>query len=98
MADGIGTGNADGGGREREREIICIFANRCGEEDGKLRFDEPGEWAEGEGVRYAGSSWIGKVVVGKGEVFMGAVLGRGEEGVCVVDTEEGGKGWVVDVA
>lgn len=82
-------------GEKGEREIICVFANRCGEEDGKLRYDEPGEWEAGEGVRYAGSSWIGKIAVGKGEVFMGGVLGRGEEGVCGFDSEGmGGKrGW-----
>lgn len=83
------------GERERGREVICVFANRCGEEAGKMRYDEPGGWEEGEGARYAGSSWIGKMVVGKKEVVIGGRMGRGEEGFCVVDTEEVGKGWKV---
>ncbi|KAL8803594.1 MAG: hypothetical protein Q9182_003099 [Xanthomendoza sp. 2 TL-2023] len=68
-------------------EVVCVFANRCGEEGGRVVPDllGEGEEGEGEGVRYAGSSWVGKV--GKGEVVVGGVMGRGEEGVLVVDTE-----------
>ncbi|KAL8922881.1 MAG: hypothetical protein Q9172_003387 [Xanthocarpia lactea] len=78
------------------REVICVFANRCGEEPGrimpavgsKLGEDE----GEGEGVRYAGSSWIGKIGVGRGEVVVGGIMGRAEEGVLVVETEGLGVG------
>ncbi|KAL8734885.1 MAG: hypothetical protein Q9166_001237 [cf. Caloplaca sp. 2 TL-2023] len=90
-----------------EREVICVFANRCGEEAGRVVPDVKGdlggeggkegkEDVEAEGVRYAGSSWIGKV--GKGEVVIGRVMGRAEERVCVVETEGlgvGGRGWRV---
>ncbi|KAI4131625.1 MAG: hypothetical protein LQ338_001139 [Usnochroma carphineum] len=85
-----------------EVERICVFANRCGAESGRVLPDvlmsEEGGKEEGEGVRYAGSSWIG--VVGSGRVRLGRVMGSGEEGVCgVVDTEallgEDGRGWEV---
>lgn len=46
---------------------------------------------QGAGARYAGSSWVGKV--GRGKVVLGSVMGRGEEGVGVVDTD--GRGWEV---
>ncbi|KAL9021026.1 MAG: hypothetical protein Q9185_001694 [Variospora sp. 1 TL-2023] len=70
---------------------VCVFANRCGEEAGKAH---PNEDGEGDGVRYAGSSWIG--VVGKGRVRLGRIMGKGVEGVCgVVDTKslDAGGGW-----
>lgn len=65
---------------EGEEEIVAVFANRCGEELGKNPLG-----AE-EGVRYAGSSWIGRV--GRGQVRIWGMLGKAEEGVCVIDTEE----------
>ncbi|KAI4192135.1 MAG: hypothetical protein LQ348_003261 [Seirophora lacunosa] len=76
-----------------DEERICVFANRCGEEAGKAH---PNEVGEGNGVRYAGSSWIG--VVGKGRVRLGRIMGKVEEGVCgVVDTDllDVGGGWEV---
>jgi len=66
---------------EGKDEVIAVFANRSGEESGKSPLGE-----EEEGVRYAGSSWIGRV--GMGEVRIWGMLGRAEERVCVVDTEE----------
>ncbi|KAL8736832.1 MAG: hypothetical protein Q9181_002296 [Wetmoreana brouardii] len=69
--------------QHREKEFICVFANRCGEEAGKMH---PNEVGNGPGVRYAGSSWVGKV--GREKVILGGVLGRAEEGILVVDTEE----------
>ncbi|KAL8657909.1 MAG: hypothetical protein Q9226_001459 [Calogaya cf. arnoldii] len=91
---------------EGDREVICVFANRCGEEPGRVMpnvlvqkneddDEEDEEDGEGAEVRYAGSSWIGKVGVGKGKLIVGGIMGRSEEGVLVVETEgmgEGGKG------
>lgn len=61
---------------EAEREVIAAFGNRCGE----------------EGVRYAGSSWVGKV--GNGVVKICEIMGRAEEGVIVADTEKEPK-WIL---
>ena len=55
---------------EAEREVIAAFGNRCGE----------------EGVRYAGSSWVGKI--GNGVVKICEIMGRAQEGVIVADTEK----------
>lgn len=46
------------------------------------------------GVRYAGSSWVGKV--GKGQVRIWEIVGRAEESLCVADTEEKPK-WVLQM-
>lgn len=84
---------------QSETEIVCVFANRCGEEPGRAVPDVMAgkdEEGEGEGVRYAGSSWVGKVGVGGDRVVVGGLMGRGEEGVLVVETEgldEDGRGW-----
>lgn len=81
-----------------DREVICVFANRCGEEAGRVvpdvlaKEDEEERDGEGAGVRYAGSSWIGKVGVGRGKVVVGGIMGRSEEGVLVVDTAGMGVG------
>ncbi|KAL8828050.1 MAG: hypothetical protein Q9191_002821 [Dirinaria sp. TL-2023a] len=56
----------------KDEEVIVIFANRCGE--------EPGD------VRYAGSSWVGKV--GKGKIKIWDIAGRDEERVINVDTRD----------
>ncbi|KAL8909578.1 MAG: hypothetical protein Q9207_000076 [Kuettlingeria erythrocarpa] len=83
-----------------DKKTTCVFANRCGEEPGRtvpnvLSEEKEGEGG-GEGVRYAGSSWVGFLEHGK--VRMGRVMGRAEEGVLVVDTEAlaMGGGWVVE--
>lgn len=55
-----------------EREVLVVMVNRCGVE-------EPS-------VRYVGTSWVGKV--GRGKVEVWGLMGKGEEGVLVVDTEE----------
>ncbi|KAI4177781.1 MAG: hypothetical protein LQ343_000245 [Gyalolechia ehrenbergii] len=73
------------------RETICVFANRCGEEPGMKVINMNMNRDQGAGARYAGSSWVGKV--GRGKVVLGSVMGRGEEGVGVVDTD--GRGWEV---
>ena len=65
---------------QAEKEVIAVFANRCGEEAG----NHPS--GVEEGVRYAGSSWIGKV--GNGVVKIWEILGRAEEAVMVVDTDQ----------
>lgn len=65
-----------------EQEVVVVCSNRCGEEAGK----NPAQpWAE-NGVRYAGSSWIGKV--GGDKVKIWAIAGRGREEVVVVDTDK----------
>ncbi|KAL9612103.1 MAG: hypothetical protein Q9167_003290 [Letrouitia subvulpina] len=63
-------------------EVITVFANRCGEEPGKMFYTD----VEDTGVRYAGTSWIGRI--GKGRIRVGGIMGAWEEGVVVVDTEE----------
>lgn len=65
---------------EAEKEVITVIANRCGEEAGKSPLGIE------EGVRYAGSSWIGKV--GNGVVKIWEVMGRAEEAVIVADTDK----------
>jgi protein N-terminal amidase len=64
-----------------EKEVIIIFANRCGEE-GEAPLIGP--------VRYAGSSTVMGITKGDGridgEVRLWDILGRAEEGVLVVDT------------
>ena len=63
---------------------------QTGNTDGKIMFQcgqEPGKNPLGieEGVRYAGSSWIGKVR--NRVVMIWDIMGRAEEGVVVVDTD-----------
>ena len=65
---------------EADKEVVAVFANRCGGEEGKNPLG--GE----EGVKYAGTSWIGKV--GNGVVRIWEIMGRAEEGVIIVDTHE----------
>lgn len=55
-----------------EREVLVVMVNRCGVE-------EPD-------VRYVGTSWVGKV--GRGKVKIWGMMGKWEEGVLVVNTEE----------
>lgn len=71
---------------EAEKEVIAVFGNRCGQEAGKNPLGVE------EGVRYAGSSWIGKV--GNGVAKIWEIMGRAEEGVMVADTEKEPK-WVL---
>ena len=63
------------------REVVVVCANRCGEESGR----NPCGQVE-EGVRYAGTSWVGRI--GKGKVSVWGLLGRGEEGLLLVDTDD----------
>ncbi|KAF2766779.1 carbon-nitrogen hydrolase, partial [Teratosphaeria nubilosa] len=76
--------------------IVVVFANRCGIEGNKIggiHIDNGEEVEEGSRVCYAGSSCVMRLQAGnvrmyeksKGEV---AILGKGEEGVLVVDTEQ----------
>ena len=73
-----------------EKEVLVACANRCGEEPGKNPANLDGE----DGVRYAGSSWVG--LIGKGEVRLWGILGRMQEGVLVVETAEEPK-WTWDI-
>lgn len=71
---------------EAEKEVLVVCANRCGEEPGKNPLGPE------DGVRYAGSSWVGKV--GKGQVTMWDIVGRAQECICFADTEVEPK-WVL---
>ena len=72
---------------EAEKEILTVFANRCGEEAGKNPLGIE------EGVRYAGSSCIGKV--GNGVVKIWEISGRAEEAVIVADTDKEEPKWTL---
>ena len=69
---------------EADNEVVVVCANRAGEEDGK----NPCGQLE-EGVRYAGTSWIGKI--SNGRVSVWGMLGRLEEGLLLADLEEPSK-------
>ena len=71
---------------EAEKEVIAVFGNRCGEEAGKNPVGIE------EGVRYAGSSWVGEI--GNGVVKIWDIMGRAEEGILIVDTQEEPK-WIL---
>ena len=60
-----------------EKEVIVVVANRSGEEPGGT------DHMRREGVRYAGSSWVG--MAGQGKITVWEMLGRAEEGVLVAD-------------
>ena len=62
-----------------EKEIIVVCANRSGIEPGKNPIGEE------EGVRYAGSSWVG--TVGMGVVRIWQITGKAVEEVIVADTK-----------
>ncbi|KAK0512816.1 hypothetical protein JMJ35_004833 [Cladonia borealis] len=62
-----------------EKEVIVVCANRSGMEPGKNPIGEE------EGVRYAGSSWVGKV--GRGVVRIWQITGKAIEQVIVADTK-----------
>ena len=61
---------------EHERETVVVIANRTG--------IEVGRWKGGEEARYAGTSCVMKV--GGGKVGVWGVMGRGTEGLLVIDT------------
>ena len=65
---------------EAEKEVIAVFGNRGGEEAGKNPIGIE------EGVRYAGSSWVGEI--GNGVIKIWDIMGRAEEGILVVDTQK----------
>ena len=74
-----------------DKRVLVICANRCGDEPG----ENPSNPEEKDGVRYAGSSFVG--LVGRKEVKMWGILGRGQEGVLVVDTAEDPK-WTLVIS
>ena len=65
-----------------DKKVMVVCANRCGEEPGKNPVHPYNE----DGVRYAGSSWVG--LVGKRDVKIWGIAGRGVEDVLTVDTKE----------
>lgn len=66
-----------------EKEVIVVFANRCGEEEESPLIGP---------VRYAGSSTVMGISRGDGrvdgEVRIWDMLGQAEEGVLIVDTKD----------
>lgn len=56
----------------RDRKVIVVFANRCGQ--------EPLD------ARYAGSSWIGSVGFGKVDIW--DIAGRAQEKLLCIDTDQ----------
>lgn len=77
-----------------QEDIIVVFANRCGTEGnwtGSLHVENGMEIEEGDRVCYAGSSCVMRFQGGQVKIFqkgMGpAILGKGEEGLLVVDTK-----------
>lgn len=78
-----------------DEEIIVVFANRCGTEGtqvGRVEVENGGVVETGDMVCYAGSSCVMKFQTGGVRMFERgegpSVLGKGEEGVLVVDTEK----------
>lgn len=79
-----------------DEEVIVVFANRCGTEGtqaGSVEVENGVEVVEtGDRVCYAGSSCVMKFQAGGVRIFERgegpSILGKGEEGVLVVDTEK----------
>ncbi|KAK0909495.1 hypothetical protein LTR02_004359 [Friedmanniomyces endolithicus] len=80
-------------------EVVVVFANRCGTEGNQVRYgsvqvESAHEEVEpGDRVCYAGSSCAMRIQGGQVRMFEKAghevaILGEGEEGVLVVDTEQ----------
>ncbi|KAK5122000.1 hypothetical protein LTR85_004572 [Meristemomyces frigidus] len=77
-------------------EVVVVFANRCGIEGnkvGRVHVENGEAVEEGDRVCYAGSSCIMKFQAGNVRMFERkanevAVLGKGEEGLLVVDTDK----------
>lgn len=95
-----------------EEEVVVVFANRCGVEGravGSVQVEGGEVVEEGDRVCYAGSSCVMRFQGGTVRMYEKraggvAVLGKGEEGVLVVDTGEvscssrlvcGFSGWVL---
>jgi len=79
-----------------QEDVVVVFANRSGVEGnrvGSLHIENGEEVEEGDRVCYAGSSCVMRFQGGNVRMFEKranevAVLGKGEEGVLVVDTEK----------
>lgn len=77
-------------------EVVVVFANRCGVEGnrvGSLHVENGEEVEEGNRVCYAGSSCVMRFQGGSVRMYERtpnevAVLGKGEEGLLMVDTEK----------
>ena len=65
---------------DEDKEVIVVCANRTGEEPGRNPCGQIDD-----GVRYAGTSWIGRI--GKGKIDVWSMMGRGSEGLQFGDTE-----------
>ena len=81
--------------RGPSESIIVVFANRCGIEGnriGTMHLENGTEVEEGDRVCYAGSSCVMKFQGGAVRMYgrdQGvAILGKGEEGLLVVDTDK----------
>nr|POE65095.1 protein n-terminal amidase [Quercus suber] len=81
---------------ENAVEVLVVFANRCGTEGnatGSLEVENGMEIEEGDRVCYAGSSCVMRFQGGSVRMFERktggvAVMGKGEEGLLMVDTAE----------
>lgn len=72
---------------EREDEVVLVLANRCGTEPGTVAGVSQGFGDDGEDVvSYAGSSCV--LVVKDGSIKIFNLLGKAEERLLVVDTQE----------
>lgn len=71
-----------------EKEVVIVLANRCGMEPGSIKGVSQGvDVDSGEDVvSYAGSSCVLKIKDGNVQIF--DMLGKAEESLLVVDTEE----------
>lgn len=72
---------------KREGEVVLVLANRCGIEPGTVMGVSQGVGEEGEDVvSYAGSSCVLRVQ--KGEVQIFDILGKAEERLLLIDTDD----------
>ncbi|KAK3117318.1 hypothetical protein LTR53_001435 [Teratosphaeriaceae sp. CCFEE 6253] len=81
---------------ESKGEVVVVFANRCGVESNVVGVKDKDDGVvegEGEAACYAGSSCVMRFRDGKTEMLEtnrheAAIMGKGEEGVLIVDTQQ----------
>jgi len=73
--------------RDGDEGVIVVLANRCGTEFGNVNGIVRARDEEGQAVvGYAGTSCVLKIKDGKVQIF--DILGRGEERLLIIDTEQ----------
>ncbi|KAL1304473.1 hypothetical protein AAFC00_003464 [Neodothiora populina] len=86
MAEGEETEDA-GETRQESEGVVLVMANRCGMEPGNVQGVSQGVDGRGEDVvSYAGSSCV--ILVKNGNISIFDILGKAEERLLIVDTEE----------